>query len=157
MSPIATLLWISNLFIDTFGQLSFKAAANGPSPDGIIERWKMLLSNYWLWLGIGTYVIEFFVYLAFLSYVPLAQGLLVGSLNIVAVMVGGRIFFKEELTANRLLAITLIATGVTLVGWGADTEHQGKVYEPKTQMQTEKLPRLAENKEQLFQSVGAKP
>lgn len=118
LSPLATLLWISNLFIDTFGQLSFKAASHVPSADGIASRWRAMLMTPWLWLGIGTYVIEFFVYLAFLSKVPLSEGVLMGSLNIVAVMVGGRIFFKESLTPNRVLATFLIALGVALVGWG---------------------------------------
>jgi drug/metabolite transporter (DMT)-like permease len=118
MSPIATLLWTCNLFIDTFGQLSFKAAADAPEAVGVLDRWRFMLGNYWLWLGIGTYIIEFFVYLAFLSNVPLSQGVLMGSVNIVAVMIGGRVFFDEKLTSNRLIATFLIATGVTLVGWG---------------------------------------
>ncbi len=72
----------------------------------------------WMWLGIGTYVVEFFVYLAFLSKVELSEGVLMTSLNIVAVMVGGRLFFKEALTPSRILATFFIATGVALVGWG---------------------------------------
>ncbi len=118
MTPVATLLWACNLFIDTFGQLSFKAAAHAPDAEGVLDRWRLMLSNYWLWLGVGTYVIEFFVYLAFLSNVPLSQGILMGSVNIVAVMIGGRIFFAEKLTGHRMLATFLIATGVFLVGWG---------------------------------------
>ncbi len=118
MSPLATLLWIANLFIDTIGQLSFKAAAHAPESTGIADRWRIMLMNYWLWLGIGTYVIEFFVYLAFLTKVPLSQGVLMGSLNIVAVMIGGRILFKESLTPTRMLATFLIAVGVAMVGWG---------------------------------------
>jgi drug/metabolite transporter (DMT)-like permease len=118
MSPIATLLWTCNLIIDTFGQLSFKAAANAPEAVGVLDRWRRMLSNHWLWLGVGTYIVEFFVYLAFLSNVPLSQGVLMGSVNIVAVMIGGRVFFNEKLTPNRLLATFLIATGVSMVGWG---------------------------------------
>jgi drug/metabolite transporter (DMT)-like permease len=118
MSPIATLLWTLNLLIDTFGQLSFKAAAGVKAGESVMARWRQLLRNGWLWTGIITYVVEFFVYLAFLSNVPLSQGVLMGSINIIAVMIGGRIFFKEKLSPNRILATTLIATGVALVGWG---------------------------------------
>ncbi|HEY9754842.1 MAG TPA: EamA family transporter [Oculatellaceae cyanobacterium] len=118
MSPLATILWITNLFIDTFGQLSFKAAANVPAAEGVADRWRAMLGNHWIWLGIGTYVVEFFVYLAFLTKVPLSQGVLMGSLNIVVVMLGGKIFFKEALTPTRMLATFLIAVGVALVGWG---------------------------------------
>ncbi len=122
MSPLATLLWITNLFIDTFGQLSFKAASHAPSAAGVAARWRAMLTTPWLWLGIGTYVIEFFVYLAFLSKVQLSEGVLMTSLNIVAVMIGGRLFFKEALTPNRVLATFLIATGVALVGYGGFTK-----------------------------------
>ncbi len=118
MSPLAFLLWITNLFIDTFGQLSFKAASRVSAPAGVLSRWRALLTNHWLWLGIATYFVEFFVYLAFLSKVTLPEGVLMSSLNIVAVMMGGRIFFKEALTTNRVLATFLIALGVALVGWG---------------------------------------
>jgi drug/metabolite transporter (DMT)-like permease len=118
LSPLATLLWITNLFIDTFGQLSFKAASRASSPAGVQARWRAMLMTRWMWLGIGTYVVEFFVYLAFLSKVELSEGVLMTSLNIVAVMVGGRLFFKEALTPSRILATFFIATGVALVGWG---------------------------------------
>ena len=118
MSPLATLLWIANLFIDTFGQLSFKAAAHAPGAKNVAHRWRIMLLNYWLWLGVGTYIIEFFVYLAFITKVDLSQGVLMGSLNIVVVMLGGRLFFKEQLTPSRMLATLLIAVGVALVGWG---------------------------------------
>jgi drug/metabolite transporter (DMT)-like permease len=118
LSPLATLLWITNLFIDTFGQLSFKAASRTHSATGVAARWRAMLTTPWLWLGIGTYIVEFFVYLAFLSKVPLSEGVLMTSLNIVAVMIGGRFIFKEALTPSRVLATFLIATGVALVGWG---------------------------------------
>lgn len=118
MSPLSTLLWTCNLFIDTFGQLSLKAAAHTPDAIGVLQRWRHMFANGWLWAGLFTYLIEFFVYLAFLSTVPLSQGVLMGSFNIVAVMIGGRLIFKEKLSANRLLATALIAGGVALVGWG---------------------------------------
>ena len=118
MSPIATLLWTCNLIMDTCGQLSFKAAAQAPDELDGLKRWRFMLGNSWLWFGLATYVIEFFVYLAFMSNVPLSQGVLMGSVNIVAVMLGGRILFDEKLTFNRILATCLIATGVALVGWG---------------------------------------
>jgi EamA domain-containing membrane protein RarD len=42
---------------------------------------------------------------------------MVGSINIIVVMIGGRIFFKETLSPRRITAIGLIAVGVALAGW----------------------------------------
>ena len=117
MSPLATVLWIANVIFDTLGQLAFKAAATGASDADGLARWRAMLSDRWIWLGVLSYVLEFFIWLAFLSFVPLSQGVLVGSINILAVMIGGRIFFKEALTRKRVIATALISTGVALVGW----------------------------------------
>ncbi len=77
-----------------------------------------MFSNFWIWVGVGSYVLEFFVWMAFLSMVPLAQGVLVASTSILTIMIGGRFFFAEKLTPKRLTAVSLIAIGVALVGWG---------------------------------------
>ena len=117
MSPLATLLWASNLLCDVVGQLSFKAAARTPEEAAGIERWRRMLADRWIWIGVGAFVAEFALWLAFLSIVPLSLAVLVGSADIVAVMAGGKIFFGEALTPRRALAATLIAVGVALVGW----------------------------------------
>jgi drug/metabolite transporter (DMT)-like permease len=70
----------------------------------------------WIWLGVACYVAEFLVWLAFLSLLPLAQGVLLGSINIVAVMIAGRLLFAEKLSPLRTLGILLIAAGVAVVG-----------------------------------------
>lgn len=107
------------MLIDTLGQMSFKAAATKVSSAEGLKRWQDMLSNFWIWIGISSYVFEFFLYMAFLSIVPLAQGVLLSCLNIMTVMIGGRIFFAEKLTHKRILSASLIAIGVALVGWGS--------------------------------------
>ena len=120
MNTAATTLWVLCLCIETIGQLSFKASAlqsaDGNNIGGI-AHWKTMLSNIWIWIGIGCYVMEFFLYMAFLSLVPLAQGALICSLSIMTIMIGGRIFFGEKLSRKRVMAAMIIAAGVALVGW----------------------------------------
>ncbi|HZR47219.1 MAG TPA: EamA family transporter [Candidatus Manganitrophaceae bacterium] len=118
MTWTATLLWVANLFFDTVGQLSFKASATSAEEASGFERWKRMLTNVWIWTGMISYILEFLFWLAFLSVVPLSQAVLLGSVNILAVMIGGRIFFGEKLTLRRITAASLIAAGVALVGWG---------------------------------------
>ena len=114
MSALTVALWLLNVVLDTAGQLAFKAAA-GVHEEGW-ARWAAMARRPWLWAGIGCYVGEFLAWLAFLSLVPLSEGVLLGSINIVAVMVAGRLLFGERLTPWRLAGMALIAGGVALVG-----------------------------------------
>lgn len=105
--------------LDTGGQLAFKAAAAHPDAGDGLARWKHMLARPWIWLGGGLYVFEFLAWIAFLSLVPLGRGVLLGSINIVAVMLAGRLLFRERLNGMRVAGILLIALGVTLVGASA--------------------------------------
>lgn len=117
--PILTFsLWLINIVLDTVGQLAFKAAAAQPDAGDGLARWKAMARRPWIWLGVGCYVAEFVVWLAFLSLVPLSEGVLLGSINIVAVMVAGRLLFNERLSPLRTTGILLIAAGVAVVGLG---------------------------------------
>ncbi|MBX3688353.1 EamA family transporter [Dokdonella sp.] len=118
MPATVVLLWLANIVLDTFGQLSFKAAAAAPALGAGLERWKAMARRPWIWIGIVCYVGEFLVWLAFLSLVPLSEGVLLGSINIVAVMIAGRIFFAEKFSPLRTLGILLVASGVAVVGLG---------------------------------------
>lgn len=117
--PLLTVcLWLANVLLDTGGQLAFKAAAGDPDAGDGLARWRHMASRPWLWLGVGCYVIEFLVWIAFLSLVPLSQGVLLGSINIVAIMIAGRCLFGEKLTRLRVAGIVLVSLGVAIVGTG---------------------------------------
>ena len=118
MTPLATLLWGSNLLVDTLGHMSFKAAAKNTGDLEGLSHWKAMASGPMMWIGIACCVAESWLWLALLSYVPLSQGVLVGSINIIGVMIGGRLLFGEKLTLARSAGIGLIALGVGLAGWG---------------------------------------
>ncbi len=116
MSAAITLLWLINIALDTLGQISFKQGAVAPNDAAGIRFWLNTLNNNWIRTGIACYVVEFLVWLAFLSLVPLSEGVALASINIVTVMIAGRIFLKEPLTRLRLLGIALVASGVAVVG-----------------------------------------
>jgi drug/metabolite transporter (DMT)-like permease len=111
-------LWMLNIVLDTGGQLAFKAAAGDPNAGDGFARWKYRALRPWLWLGIGCYVVEFLVWVAFLSLIPLSKGVLLGSINTVAIMVAGRFLFGEKLTRLRVIGILLVTLGVVIVGSG---------------------------------------
>jgi drug/metabolite transporter (DMT)-like permease len=118
ISTLVAGLWLFNIVLDTGGQLAFKAAAGDEEAGDGLARWKPMASRPWLWLGISCYVIEFLVWIAFLSLIPLSEGVLLGSINIVAIMVAGRFLFGEKLTRLRVAGILLVTLGVVIVGVG---------------------------------------
>lgn len=118
MNLLAFLLWLANMIVDTAGQLSFKAAASYDRSLSGVAYWRNLAYRPWLWIGITFYVVEFFVWMAFLSQVELSVGIMLGSINIVAIMLAGRILFHEYLTPWRVAGILLITCGVAIVGLG---------------------------------------
>ncbi|MDR0528359.1 MAG: hypothetical protein LBG69_01925 [Zoogloeaceae bacterium] len=112
------LLWAVNLVTDTCGQLAFKKAAIENTKARGWAHWRHMLGRPWIYLGALAYVAEFIAWLAFLSTVPLAVGVLLGMAGIVAVMLGGRLWFGERFTRGRLAGVSLILAGVALVGAG---------------------------------------
>ncbi|EIM04311.1 EamA family transporter [Rhodanobacter denitrificans] len=118
MPPPILALWLANVLVDTTGQLAFKAAAGAPEAGDGLARWRHMASRPWLWLGVGCYVVEFLLWIAFLSLVPLSKGVLLGSINIVAIMLAGRWLFGEKLTRLRVAGILLVSLGVAIVGAG---------------------------------------
>ncbi|AVS72035.1 hypothetical protein C8247_17460 [Paracidovorax avenae] len=117
MTPLVALLWMLNMVLDSGGQLAFKAAAmSDPHAGSGLARWMWMARRPWIWVGIGCYIAEFLAWLAFLSLVPLSDGVLLGSINIMAVMIAGRILFREKLSPMRVTGILLVSAGVAIVG-----------------------------------------
>jgi drug/metabolite transporter (DMT)-like permease len=115
VSATALLLWILNASLDTAGHLALKAAAV-TEHETEWRRWKTMLSLPVLWLGLGCFVLEFFVWLALLSLIPLSLAVLIGSINIVAVMLAGKLRFHERMDRLRVAGMWLIVAGVVMAG-----------------------------------------
>src|ERR1700694_3472594 len=115
MPKLAIWVWITSVLLDTAGRIAFKSAAV-TGVDSEWQRWQRMLRSPALWIGIICFCLEFIVWLALLSLIPLSQAILIGSINIVAVALAGRLFFRERLDAIRITAIALITIGVCLAG-----------------------------------------
>lgn len=119
MSLSAVPLLAMSLACDAAGQLAFKRAASG---DGIVASswwrvWRQFAADPWVWMGIGCFVLEFFLWLGVLSVLPLSRGVLLGSASTLVMLAGGRIFFRERVGFLQLLGALLIAAGVAVVGF----------------------------------------
>lgn len=115
MSNLAILFWLLNVLLDTAGHLAFKSAAI-TEHESELHRWKLMVSSAPFWLGIACFCAEFIVWYALLSLVPLSLAILIGSINIVAVMLAGHVFFRERLDGMRVAGMCLISIGVALAG-----------------------------------------
>ena len=120
MSSVSVVIvWMLNVALDSVGHFAFKLAAIESDLDtSFLGHWRHMLSRPWLWVGLGCFIGEFVAWLAFLSMVPLAQGVLLGMISIVVIMIGGRIMFQEPLTPLRIVGTLLIIVGVAIVGVG---------------------------------------
>lgn len=116
MSSLAVWIWIASVLFDSGGRLALKAAAGGGAIEDEWQRWKRMSRSPALWIGIACFGLEFVVWLALVSLIPLSQAILIGSINIVVVALAGRIIFHERLDAARIAGISLIAIGVALAG-----------------------------------------
>lgn len=104
-----------NALVDTVGHMAFKAAAV-TEHETEFGRWKEMLSNFQIWLGIFCFILEFCLWLVLLSVVPLSLGVLLGAINMVAIVVAGRLLFNERLDPMRSAGLIFITLGVALVG-----------------------------------------
>ena len=119
MSTGVLTVWALNIALDSGGHFAFKFAAIESDADlSFLSHWRHMLARPWLWIGILCFVGEFIAWLAFLSLVPLPQGVLLGMTSIVVVMLGGRIMFHEHFNPLRIAGILLIMAGISIVGIG---------------------------------------
>lgn len=117
LSSIAILIWVLNVTLDTVGHVALKFAAIADQEESTeLARWKSMLGSFPLWVGIVCFCLEFIVWLAFLSVLSLSQGVLLGAINMVSIVIAGRFVFKERLDRMRLIGMALITVGVIFVG-----------------------------------------
>ena len=115
MTQFAIIVWLLNIVVDTIGHMAFKSAAI-TEHESEWERWKSMFRSIPLWIGIACFSLEFVLWLVLLSLLPLSLGVLLGAINMVAIIVAGRLMYRELLTPMRLLGVLLITVGVVLVG-----------------------------------------
>lgn len=119
MDSSAALLLLSVFVLDSASHVALKAASVRASQRTDIIFARALLRQPAMWAGVAMFAGVFLCWVAFLERVPLGQGVMSGSITIVGVMLGGRLFFQEHITPARATAIGLICAGVLLVGWGS--------------------------------------
>lgn len=108
-------LWLLIVVLASAGHLAFKAAASAPSSGGMLAGWLQMIRRPWLWVGIVCFVLQFVLWIAFLSLIPLSLGLMLASFEIVVVYAAGRVLFHEAGSWLRVAGVVLISAGVAVV------------------------------------------
>ncbi|HEY2344356.1 MAG TPA: EamA family transporter [Xanthomonadaceae bacterium] len=116
MTASVLSLWLLTVLLHTTGQLLFKAVASDQRAGAGMARWRHMALRPLLWIGIACFAMELLAWTAFLSLVPLGRGVLLGSINIVGILLAGRVVFGERLTPMRVAGVGLITVGVAVVG-----------------------------------------
>jgi uncharacterized membrane protein len=76
----------------------------------------LALSNPWVALGVSLLILWLFSHMVLLSWADLSYVLPVTSIGYVLVVLTGRVFLHESVTAGRWCGVFLIVAGVIVVG-----------------------------------------
>jgi hypothetical protein len=87
VTPLATVLLVGVLLGTSAGQLLFKAVSVRGMRAGAGNYWTTLFASPLLWIGFAIYGAELVLYMAFLSIVPLWQGVMVASFDLLLVLI----------------------------------------------------------------------
>lgn len=119
MDKISLLLLVSSAFTNAMGSTIMKHAYGGDSTmvsSGIVGAFLKILLNPWTILGLGFFGISFFFMGAALSRtdLTLAYPLMSGIVYLILLFVG-LLVFKENITMYRILGMSFILIGITLL------------------------------------------
>lgn len=116
------LLFIVAVLLDTLGTTLFKHGTN-QLIDSTKMGWQGHLDNILgalkrkeITAGVVVYIIEYIVWIGFLSTTPLSIAYPLSSITIVLILLASRFFIGEKVGKNRWLGGLLIITGMCLVG-----------------------------------------
>lgn len=128
-TPLSSMLWIvGGGVIGSLGAVGLKAGASK------LERnLKSVLTNWQILAGISAYLISSVLFVKGLSRGQLSVLYPLVAMGQIWTLLWARMFFKEQITKYKLIAVGLILTGVALIGYGnAQLASEGEV--PKAQL-----------------------
>jgi drug/metabolite transporter (DMT)-like permease len=111
LSSVLLVLFAS--FIGSFGAVFLKLGAEYMT--GGLAR---IISNYWLAIGVGLYLLSSVFYVMGISQGQLTILYPMVSLGYIWAIVWARIFFKEPITVAKMGGLAMIVCGVALINFG---------------------------------------
>jgi multidrug transporter EmrE-like cation transporter len=119
-TPLSSMLWIAGGgVIGSLGGVGLKAGAN---------RLKLtipaLLSNWQLIGGVFAYLLSSILFVKGMSNGQLSVLYPLVALGQIWTLLWARVFFREQITRTKVMALSLIVIGVVLIKFGSDAATQ---------------------------------
>ncbi|MFQ6334370.1 EamA family transporter [Methylophilus sp. 3sh_L] len=114
-------LFVAAVLLDTLGTTLFKLGAMQPeaetsAADSPMALLKASLTRWHVTAGLLVYVVEYVIWITYLSASSLSQAFPMYSITIVLIMLVSRLALNEQIGKKRWLGALLIVAGVGLLG-----------------------------------------
>lgn len=112
-------LFVAAVLLDTLGTTLFKLGAMQPATTVATSPMALLRSCLTRWhvpAGLLVYVVEYVIWITYLSASSLSQAFPMYSITIVLIMLVSRLALNEQIGMKRWLGALLIVAGVGLLG-----------------------------------------
>ncbi len=116
------ILFVMAVSLETLGTVLFKHGTN-KLPESVHRGWQGHLSNIInalkrkeIALGVFVYIIEYIIWIGFLSTMPLSAAYPLSSITIVLILLASSLFLGEKVGKHRWLGAALIIGGLFLIG-----------------------------------------
>ena len=116
------ILFVVAVSLDTLGTVLFKHGSN-QLPESKQLGWRGHTENILgalkrkeIALGVLVYIVEYIIWIGFLSTMPLSAAYPLSSVTIVMILLASWLFLGEKIGKNRWLGALLIISGMFLVG-----------------------------------------
>lgn len=116
------LLFIAAVLLDTLGTTLFKHGTNQLTAStktgcqGHLDNIIAALKRKEITIGVIVYIVEYIVWIGFLSTTPLSIAYPLSSITIVLILLASTFFLGEKVGKNRWLGGLLIIAGMCLAG-----------------------------------------
>lgn len=116
-------LFIAAVLLDTLGTTLFKLGASHAAQleTSLAQRFgfkaiQSFFSSWYIPFGLAVYVVEYVIWITYLSSSSLSRAFPMYSLTIVLILIVSKFVLKEKVGLNRWLGALLIIAGVLMLG-----------------------------------------
>lgn len=116
-------LFAAAVLLDTLGTTLFKLGASrsaqleAPLAGGFgLRALQPYFTSWQIPLGLAVYVVEYVIWITYLSSSSLSHAFPMYSITIVLILIVSRLVLKEQIGLNRWLGAILIVAGVLMLG-----------------------------------------
>lgn len=115
----ATVLVLCSVLLASTGQTMLKMGldrSDSGTARGLLNFARLAFGSWYVWVGLTLFAVSVFIWMRVLSTSQLSWGYPLLGLSYVFVALSGWLVFGEQLSAWRIVGITMVIMGAILVG-----------------------------------------